>query len=457
MPYDVLFSELQALLGPRFLTTTAARTEHSRDESHFAPVLPDAVAWPETTAEVSAIVKACAAHGCPVVPWGIGSSLEGHVLAVKGGVTLNMNRMNRVLAVHAEDMDVVVQPGCTREELNTELRATGLFFPIDPGANATLGGMAATRASGTTAVRYGTMKDNVLAMEVVLADGRIIRTGTRARKSSTGYDLTRLFIGSEGTLGIITELTLRLHGQPEAVSSAVVEFPDIDAAISAVIATIQCAIPMARIEFVDEAAIRIFNGYEKTSYAERPHLFLEFHGSPAGVAEQAAAAGEIMTAMGGSDFRHAVSAEDRAKLWKMRHNALFAAKASKPGCRVFTTDVCVPISRLGEAVAETRADIDASTIGGPMVGHVGDGNFHCCLLLDPERPEDQEAALALAHRMAERALRLGGTVSGEHGVGLGKRKYLAAEHGEAWAVMGLIKQALDPQNLLNPGKLLQGD
>lgn len=455
MAWDIPFAELRSLLGERFLTTQAARAEHSRDESHFTPVLPDGVAWPESTAEVSAIVKICAAHGCPVVPWGVGSSLEGHVLAVKGGVTLNMNRMNRVLAVHAEDMDVVVQPGCTREALNTELRATGLFFPIDPGANASLGGMAATRASGTTAVRYGTMKDNILALEVVLADGRVIRTGSRAKKSSTGYDLTRLFIGSEGTLGIITELTLKLHGQPEAVSSAVVDFPDIGSAISAVITTIQAAIPMARIEFVDETAIRAFNAYEKTTYPERPHLFLEFHGSPSGVAEQAELAGEIMTAMGGSDFRHAATTEARNQLWKMRHNALFAAKSTKPGCIVLTTDVCVPISRLAEAVLETRADIDASPLTGPMVGHVGDGNFHCCLLLDPDDPRDKEAALDLAHRMAERALRLGGTVSGEHGVGMGKKKYLEEEHGTAWEVMGLIKQALDPQNLMNPGKLVK--
>ncbi len=370
-----LFAHLSALLGERFQTAAAIRDQHARDESHLPPAQPEAVAWPVSTAEVSQIVAACAAARCPVVAWGAGTSLEGHALALQGGIVLDMTRMNRVLAVRPGDMDCTVQPGVTREALNAELRATGLFFPVDPGANATLGGMASTRASGTTAVRYGTMRDNVLGLEVVLADGRIIRTGSRARKSSTGYDLTRLMVGAEGTLGIITELTLRLHGQPEAVVAAVCDFPDIGSAVDSVIETIQAGIPMARIEFVDEASIAAFNAYAGWTMPLRPHLFLEFHGSDSGVSEQAEMAREIMKGHGAGDFQWASEAEDRSRLWKMRHNAYFAAKALRPGCRVLTTDVCVPISRLAEAVTETRADIDASPLPGPMLGHVGDGNF----------------------------------------------------------------------------------
>jgi D-lactate dehydrogenase (cytochrome) len=449
-----LFAHLSALLGERFQTTAAIRDQHARDESHLPPAPPEAVAWPANTAEVSQIVAACAAARCPVVAWGAGTSLEGHALALQGGIVLDMTRMDRVLAVRPEDMDCTVQPGVTREALNAELRATGLFFPVDPGANATLGGMASTRASGTTAVRYGTMRDNVLGLEVVLADGRIIRTGSRARKSSTGYDLTRLMVGAEGTLGIITELTLRLHGQPEAVVAAVCDFPDIASAVDAVIETIQAGIPMARIEFVDEAAIAAFNAYAGWTMPLRPHLFLEFHGSDSGVAEQTGMAREIMKGHGVGDFQWASEATDRSRLWKMRHNAYFAAKALRPGCRVLTTDVCVPISRLAEAVTETRADIDASPLPGPMLGHVGDGNFHVTLLFDPDSSDERDEAVRLAHRMAERALRLGGTVSGEHGVGAGKRKYMAAEHGDGWAVMGAIKTALDPLGILNPGKIV---
>lgn len=457
MPRSQLFADLAALLGDRFQTTDAVRDQHSRDESHFPPALPEAVAWPLTTDEVSQVLRLCSHAGCPVVAWGAASSLEGHILAVRGGLVLNMTRMDRVLAIRPEDLDCTIQPGVTREALNTELRATGLFFPIDPGANASLGGMAATRASGTTAVRYGTMRNNVLALEAVLADGTVIRTGSRARKSSTGYDLTRLIVGSEGTLAIITELTLRLHGQPEAVSAAVCDFPEIGSAVDAVIETIQAGVPMARIEFVDEAAIAIFNAHSGAGMPLRPHLFMEFHGSASAVAEQAELVGEIMAAHGAGEFHWAAQPEDRARLWKMRHNAYFAAKASRPGCKVMTTDVCVPISRLAEAVRETRADLDDSPLAGPMVGHVGDGNFHCTLLIDPDSESERAEALRLAHRMAERALRLGGTVSGEHGVGLGKRKYMEAEHGAAWAVMGAIKQTLDPRGILNPGKLLAGD
>lgn len=452
MPHTALFAALADLLGDRFQTSQAIRDQHSRDESHEPPVMPDAVAFPETTAEIAALLKLCNAARCPVVPWGAGSSLEGHVLAVRGGIILNMSRMNRVLDIRAEDMDCTVQPGITREELNTELRATGLFFPVDPGANASLGGMASTRASGTTAVRYGTMRDNVLGLEAVMADGTIIRTGSRARKSSTGYDLTRLLIGAEGTLAVITELTLKLHGQPEAVSSAVCDFPDITSAVNSVIETIQAGVPMARIEFVDEPAIRAFNSYAKAGMPERPHLFLEFHGSETAVQEQAEFVKEIMSGHGAGSFQFATKPEDRAKLWKMRHNAYFACKAQRPGCIVLTTDVCVPISHLAEAVTETRADIDASSLEGPTLGHVGDGNFHCLILIDPNSAAEMEEAAGLAHRLAMRALRLGGTVSGEHGVGVGKRRYMPEEHGAAWAVMAAIKQTLDPHNILNPGK-----
>ncbi len=446
---------LRALLGDRLSTAGAVRILHGQNESYYPVTPPDAVAFPETTAEVSAAVRICADAGVPVVAWGTGTSLEGHALAFQGGVTLDLGRMNHILAIHDADLDAVVQPGVTREALNTELRATGLFFPIDPGANASLGGMAATRASGTTAVRYGTMRENVLALEVVLADGRVIRTGTRARKSAAGYDLTRLFVGSEGTLGIITELTLRLHGQPEAISSAVCAFPDIQAAVGAVMATIQMGIPMARIEFVDEASIRCFNAHAGAQMPERPHLFLEFHGSDQGVAEQAARVGEIAAEFGGGDFSWTTKPEERAALWRMRHNAIYAIRASRPGCMALSTDICVPISRLAEAVTETRADIDASGIPGPMLGHVGDGNFHTALLIDPARPAELEIAKALAHRMNQRALRLGGTVTGEHGVGRGKMAYMQEEHGDAWSVMADLKRALDPGNILNPGKVVQ--
>lgn len=454
MARAAVLEALNARFGARFSVTDAVRDHAAGDESHFPGVRPDAVIWPETAEEVADILRACSAARCPVVARGAGTSLEGHVLAVQGGVVLDFTRMDKVLAIRPEDMDCTVQPGITREGLNAELRATGLFFPVDPGANASIGGMASTRASGTTAVRYGTMREAVLGLQVVLADGRIIRTGGRARKSATGYDLTRLMIGAEGTLGIITELTLRLHGQPEAVSAAVCDFPGIGAAVAAVIETIQAGIPMARIEFVDEASIAAFNAYAGVSMPLRPHLFLEFHGSEAAVAEQASLAGEIMAGHGAGAFQWATRAEDRSQLWKMRHNAYFAARALRPGCRVLTTDVCVPISALAQAIEETRADIDASPLQGPMLGHVGDGNFHCCLLLDPDSATERDEALRLSGRMAERALRLGGTVSGEHGVGLGKRKFMAAEHGEGWAVMGAIKAALDPMGILNPGKLV---
>ncbi|MDA1285756.1 MAG: FAD-binding protein [Proteobacteria bacterium] len=448
-------AELGTVLGDRLTTSKSELDLHGQNETHFAHMPPDAVLYPETTVEVSTALAICHRHDCPVIPWGTGTSLEGHALAVNGGVTIDLSRMSRVLQINTDDMDAVVQPGITREALNTELRATGLFFPIDPGANASIGGMASTRASGTTAVRYGTMRENVLALEVVLADGRVIRTGTRARKSSAGYDLTAMFVGAEGTLGLITELTLRLHGQPEAVSAAICVFDDIDTAVATVIATIQMGIPMARIEFVDEATARAFNIYADAKMPEKPHLLLEFHGSDQAVSEQAERVGEIVADMGGHDFQWTTKAEDRNALWKMRHNAYYATLALKPGATAVVTDVCVPISRLADAVRETRADILASGLPGPILGHVGDGNFHAILLIEPGNAAEKRLALDLSHRLANRALAMGGTVTGEHGVGMGKLDYMVAEHGEGWTVMGDIKRALDPKGIMNPGKLVR--
>lgn len=454
---DIARDALSSLLGTRLSLAEADREQHAQSETYFTSPAPDAVVYPETTEEVAKIVQICARHDLPVVAWGAGTSLEGHALPIRGGVTVDFARMNRVLDVHAEDLDVVVQPGITREALNTELRSTGLFFPVDPGANATLGGMAATRASGTTAVRYGTMRDNVLALEVVLADGRIIRTGSRARKTSAGYDLTGLFVGAEGTLGLITEMTLRLQGQPEAISAAVCAFPDMENAIDAVIQTIQMGVPMARIEFIDADCADAFNAFSGTSLPHKPHLMIEFHGSDAGVAEQAETFGEIAAEFDATGFEWATRTEDRSKLWEARHKAAWAIAASRPGARMMATDVCVPISRLAEAINETRADIARASIPGPILGHVGDGNFHATLLIDMENPAELDEAKALAARMNERALRLGGTVTGEHGIGMGKLAYMEAEHGQGWEVMGQIKKALDPDNIMNPGKLLRGN
>ncbi|MBW0158786.1 FAD-binding oxidoreductase [Sedimentimonas flavescens] len=454
MPLEAAIAEIETLLGTRLSRTQAERDLHSRSETYFGPTLPDAVAWPETTEEISAIVSICATFGVPIVAWGAGTSLEGHALTTHGGICLNMSRMNRVLEVSPEDMLAVVQPGLTREELNTELRATGLFFSVDPGANASLGGMAGTRASGTTTVRYGSMRDNVAALEVVLADGRIIRTGSRAAKSAAGYDLTALMLGSEGTLGIITELTLRLHGQPEAISSAVCAFDTLETAVETVQMTIQMGIPMARIEFVDEEIARVFNKMNGTAMPEKPHLLIEFHGSHDGVAEDSKRFGEVVAEMGGADFQWATSTEERNRLWKMRHGAYTACLASRPGCMGLVTDVCVPISRLAEAVAAARADIEAEGLIGPILGHVGDGNFHAILLLDRENADELARAKRVAQKLAERSLAMGGTITGEHGVGLGKRGLMTAEHGEGWQVMGAIKAALDPLNILNPGKVV---
>ena len=455
MPITALAAEaLSQLLGARFSQSQADRDLHGASETFHRAPPPDAVVWPVSTEEVSAIMAICHRHRIPVIGWGTGTSLEGHALAIHGGIVMDLMKMDRVLDIRAEDLQASVQPGVTREALNTELRATGLFFPVDPGANASLGGMAATRASGTTAVRYGTMRDNVLALEVVLADGRVIRTGTRAAKSSAGYDLTGLFVGSEGTLGIITELTLRLHGQPEEVAAAVCAFPTLEQAVECVTATIQSGIPMARIEFVDGDAARAFNQSSGSHMREQPHLMVEFTGSPASVKEDAQKFGELAAEFGGEGFDWATTPEERAALWRMRHGAYRACLALRPGATAVVTDVCVPMSQLPEQVAAAAADITAEGLLGPMVGHVGDGNFHSQLLIMPGDAEELAAAKRVATRMAERALAVGGTITGEHGVGVGKRPLMRAQHGEAIGVMAAIKQALDPENIMNPGKMI---
>jgi len=438
----------------RCVSTDAMREQYAQNEAHHAPVRPDAVVFPESTDEVRQIVDICREAACPITPYGAGTSLEGHIVPVRGGISLDMSRMNQVLQVNQEDMDAVVQPGVTRRQLNEDLRATGLFFPVDPGADASIGGMAATRASGTNAVRYGTMRECVMACEVVLADGRVIRTGSRSRKSSAGYDLCKLFVGSEGTLGIMTELTVKLFGQPEAVSSAVAGFETIEGAVNAVIETIQMGMPVARIELLDGLQIRAVNAYSKLEIPERPTLFLEFHGSETSVAEQAARFGEIASEHGGLGFDWATLEEDRNRLWRARHDAYYGVKAMWPGKRGYITDSCVPISKLAEAILETKAEVDASGLIAPMVGHVGDGNFHLAIMIDPSDPAELKAAEQLSHSIAERSIRMGGTVTGEHGVGLGKIKYMEAEHGAAFGVMAEIKRTFDPHNILNPGKMV---
>ena len=446
---------LREILGDRLSTGPSILDQHSHDEAYTTPVLPDAVAFPETTQEVSQILKVCSQHGCPVVPYGVGSSLEGHIVPVQGGITVDTSRMNKVLQINESDLDAVVEPGVTRVQLNEELRATGLMFTVDPGADATLGGMAATRASGTNTVRYGTMADNVLALEVVLPDGQIIETGSRARKSSTGYDLTRLFVGSEGTLGIITKLTVKLRGQPEHVAAATCAFPDIASAVDTVILAIQMGLPMARIELLDEVQMKGMNIYNPDmGLPEVPHLFLEFHGSEAGVAEQVESFAALVEDHGGSDFKWATRTEDRNRLWQARHNAYYAGKALRPGCDGLVTDCCVPISALADCIARTKDVIAQSGLVAPLVGHVGDGNFHLLILVDPKVPDEMDRAKVLANQVNKLALEFGGTVSGEHGVGLGKRKYLAEEHGAAYALMATLKKAIDPGNIMNPGKLV---
>ncbi len=454
MTIEAAWPELSKLLGDRITRSKSELETHGASESYFPLTLPDAVAYPENTQEVSALVTICAAHSVPVIGWGAGTSLEGQAQAFQGGICIDFSRMNRILEVSQGDMDARVQPGLTREVLNEELRATGLFFPVDPGANASIGGMASTRASGTTAVRYGTMRDNVLGLEVVLADGRVIRTGTRARKSSAGYDLTGLFVGAEGTLGLITELTLRLHGQPEAVTSAVCAFDTIGDAVRAVTDAIQMGIPMARVEFVDAATVQVFNEYAGAGMPEAPHLLLEFHGSPTSVAEDAESFGEIVADHQGHGFQWASGAEERKALWTLRHHAYWAILQTRPGTRAVVTDICVPISRLAEAVEATQADLDAQGIRGPILGHVGDGNFHAILLFDPDDTEELARVKAAADRLVDRALSMDGTATGEHGIGTGKKVFMAREHGDAWGVMGDIKRSLDPHNLMNPGKMV---
>ena len=445
---------LKRRFGDRLTTNASVCERHGTDESYHAPKAPDAVVFPETTAEVVEIVDVCRDHRTPLIPYGVGTSLEGHIAALHGGVCIDLGRMNDVLRVNPEDLDVTVEPGVTRKQLNAYLRDTGLFFPIDPGADATIGGMAATRASGTNAVRYGTMRENVLSLSVVLADGRQIRTGARARKSSAGYDLTRLFVGSEGTLGIIVEVTLRLYGIPAAVSAAVCTYPTVDNAVKTVIETIQSGIPIARIELVDDVQMRALNNFSGLGYRERPTLFFEFHGSESGVAEQVDDVRAISDGHGGDDFMWASSTEDRNKLWQARHDAHYANMQLRPGAKAWPTDVCVPISRLAECIAETRADIAESGLLAPIVGHVGDGNFHIDMVLDPEDAEEVARARALNGRLVSRALAMEGTCTGEHGIGYGKMEELAAEHGDAVDVMRGLKQTLDPLNLMNPGKIV---
>ncbi len=450
-----LLAGLRQLLGDRLSNSAAICAQHGKDESYHPAHPPDAVAFPQTTEEVAAIVKLCAAYQTPVIAFGTGTSLEGHVAALAGGVSVDMTQMNRILRVDAEDLDATVEAGVTRKQLNEHLRDTGLFFPIDPGADASLGGMAATRASGTNAVRYGTMRENVLSLSVVLADGRLIRTARRARKSAAGYDLTRLFVGSEGTLGIITELTVRLYGIPEAISSAVCAFPTLEAAVDSVILTIQSGVPVARIELLDESQMAAINQYSKLDHQVAPTLFFEFHGTPAGVAEQSETVSGIAAEHGGTDFRWAVTAEARSKLWQARHDAYYAALAMRPGSKGWATDVCVPISRLAECIRETKYDLARSSIPSALVGHVGDGNFHLVFMIDPGRPQEIAEASRLNDRMIARALAMEGTCTGEHGIGYGKMDFLTAEHGEAVAVMRTIKHALDPDGIMNPGKIVR--
>jgi len=450
-----VLAELQALLGDRVSTSAAVREHHGKDESYFPYALPDAVVFPKTTEEVRDVVNICRRHHVPMIPYGVGTSLEGHILAVNGGVTIDLSQMNQVLAVHEEDLDAVVQAGVTRKQLNEYIKHTGLFFPIDPGADATIGGMSATRASGTNAVRYGTMRENVLSLKVVLADGRILQTSRRAKKSAAGYDLTRLFVGSEGTLGIITEVTVKLYPVQEAMSAAVCAFDSVDGCTKTVIQTIQAGIPIARSEILCEKTMDAINRYKKTSYRVAPTLFFEFHGSKASVQEQAEAVQEIAKENGGKDFVWATKPEERTQLWDARHHAYFAGLQLRPGSRAVSTDVCVPISRLAECVHETMEDVKDYIAPVPLLGHVGDGNFHLMFLVDPAKPEETELAKQFNQRLVARALRLEGTCTGEHGVGMGKQASLRAELGDdVIDVMRDIKRLFDPENLMNPGKVV---
>jgi D-lactate dehydrogenase (cytochrome) len=449
-----MLAELRERFGERCSTADAVREQHGRDESTYPVTPPDAVVFCESTEDVVAVVALAHQHAVPVIPFGIGSSLEGHLLAVQGGVSVDLGRMTQIVRLNAEDLTVTVQAGVTREQLNREIKDTGLFFPIDPGANASLGGMAATRASGTNAVRYGTMRENVLGLTVVTALGDVIHTGTRAKKSSAGYDLTRLFIGSEGTLGVMTEITLKLYPLPEAVSAAICHFPSIDAAVRTTIQIIQMGVPIARCELLDANAIRAVNKHSKLSMREQPMLLMEFHGSQAGVKEQAEIVQEIAREHGGEDFQWATTPEERTKLWTARHQSYFAALQTRPGCRCQSSDTCVPISRLAESINESIAETEASGIPYWIVGHVGDGNFHLSWLIDPDDAAERAAVERLSERMVQRALRLEGTCTGEHGIGLHKMGYLVDEAGAgAVAMMQQVKRALDPKNIMNPGKI----
>ncbi len=452
---EFLIKQLRALLGDRVSTAESVLQQHGRGESWHPSQAPDAVVFVQSTEEVSQVVKYCAENATPVIAYGTGTSLEGQVQAVKGGVCIDLSQMDQVIEINNEDLDCRVQAGVTRKQLNHYLHDTGLFFPVDPGADTSIGGMTATRASGTNAVRYGTMRENVLALTVVTANGDIIHTGTRARKSAAGYDLTRLFVGSEGTLGIITEITLRLYGRAEAISAAIVNFPDVRSAADATIKTIQMGIPVARIELLDSAYIKAINAYSKTDYPLLDTLFLEFHGTRDWVAEQVRLFDEISREFGASGFQWAEKEEDRNRLWSARHDAYYAGLAMAPGSRGYVTDVCVPISRLADCIAETQQDLASTNLYSPILGHVGDGNFHLTIFIDPEDDEMFEAALQVDARLVQRALEMGGTCTGEHGIGLGKLKHMRNEHGDgAIAVMQAIKQALDPQNIMNPGKVI---
>jgi D-lactate dehydrogenase (cytochrome) len=453
---EALVSALKSLFGERLSTTQAMREHHGRDESAYDPMLPDAVVFPHSTEEVAAAVRECSSHRVPIIAFGAGTSLEGHVLALQGGVTIDLSQMNQIVVVHAEDLTATVQAGVTRKQLNQEIKDTGLFFPIDPGADASLGGMVATRASGTNAVRYGTMRENTLALTVVAADGRILKTGTRARKSAAGYDLTRVYVGSEGTLGIITEVTVRLYPQPEAISAAVCSFASTADAVNAVIQTIQTGVPVARVEFLDENGVKAINAHDKLGLPEQPLLLFEFHGSAHGVQEQAEQVQSIAAEHHAIGFEWATRPEDRSRLWAARHNAYFALLQLRPGCRSISTDCCVPISRLAECILDTKADCEKTGMIYSIIGHVGDGNFHVLMMVDPHDAADVAKAEGVNARMVARAIAMDGTCTGEHGVGLHKIDFLVQEHGEnAIDTMRAIKHALDPDNILNPGKIIR--
>jgi len=451
--YSETLDALRAIFGDRVLTSDAVREQFGKDESYHPSMPPHGVIKAHSTEEVQQIVNICAAHKTPIVPHGAGTSLEGNIAALRGGICIDSSEMNQILAVHPEDFDVVVQPGVTRRQLNEYLRDTGLFFPIDPGANASIGGMSATRASGTNAVRYGTMRENVISVEAVMADGKAIRTGKRSKKSAAGYDLTRLLVGSEGTLGMLTEITLKVYPIPEAISAAVCTFDSLEGAVNAVIQIIQYGIPIARVELLDDLTMKSINMYSKTSYSETSTLFLEFHGSESSVQEQAELTQEIANENGGNNFQWTSNTEERNKMWRARHDVAWAGKLLHPDGEIWSTDVCVPISRLADCINQTREDIDNNNLLAPIVGHVGDGNFHLLLLVDHNDPEEVARAEGLHRRMVMRALEMDGTCTGEHGIGYGKIEFLREEHGDAVDTMKLIKQTLDPDNIFNPGKI----